>query len=427
MENLRDEPFVENLRFEICIVLTYPSRGGEEASATIMAWLLAMLSRECPLGALPRGDAWGSPAGALTFQASEAIQGHSMRRHVPLLTLLVLCLASPALAQFETASVVGTVRDASGGIVADAKVTLTNTQTGVSVERMSDANGSFEFFTVQVGHLCVVCGKDGFLHRAGRERPGDGRRTPARRADHGGRAGERDRGGKRPLPCCCRPTRAIAARSSPVRRLGRCRSMAVSTRSWPCCRRAFAFRRWPPGGREGSFNVNGLRSTFNNFLIDGVDNNAYGTSNQGFSNQVMQPSPDSLEEFRVVTNNMSAEYGRAAGATINVAYASGTNQFRGSAWEFARRTESQRDRLLSTARRRKATVRARSVWRRHRRADHPKNRAFFFADFEGFKQTRGVTASTTIANLAQRAGILTVDVRNPLTGAVYPGGHAQFR
>ncbi len=65
--------------------------------------------------------------------------------------------------------------------------------------------------------------------------------------------------------------------------------------------------------REGAFNVNGLRSTFNNFLIDGVDNNAYGTSNQGFSNQVMQPPPDAVGEFRVVTNNQSAEYGRAAG------------------------------------------------------------------------------------------------------------------
>jgi len=68
--------------------------------------------------------------------------------------------------------------------------------------------------------------------------------------------------------------------------------------------------------REGSFNVNGMRSTFNNFLLDGLDNNAYGTSNQGFSNQVMQPSPDAVAEFKVVTNNMSAEYGRSAGATI---------------------------------------------------------------------------------------------------------------
>ncbi len=76
--------------------------------------------------------------------------------------------------------------------------------------------------------------------------------------------------------------------------------------------------------REGAFNVNGLRSVFNNFLIDGVDNNAYGTSNQGFSNQVMQPAPDAVAEFKVVTNNQSAEYGRAAGATVNVAYRSGT-------------------------------------------------------------------------------------------------------
>src|SRR5438094_670643 len=48
--------------------------------------------------------------------------------------------------------------------------------------------------------------------------------------------------------------------------------------------------------REGSFNVNGLPSSQNNFILDGVDNNAYGTSNQGFSNQVSQVSPDALQE-----------------------------------------------------------------------------------------------------------------------------------
>jgi hypothetical protein len=71
----------------------------------------------------------------------------------------------------------------------------------------------------------------------------------------------------------------------------------------------------PP--REGSFNVNGQRSTFNNFLLDGVDNNAYGTSNQGFSNQTINLPPDAIAEFRIVTNNMSAEYGRTSGAMIN--------------------------------------------------------------------------------------------------------------
>ena len=52
----------------------------------------------------------------------------------------------------------------------------------------------------------------------------------------------------------------------------------------------------------------------------------------------MQPPPDAVSEFRVVTNNQSAEYGRAAGATVNVAYRSGTNQIHGDAWEFFRDT-----------------------------------------------------------------------------------------
>ena len=63
--------------------------------------------------------------------------------------------------------------------------------------------------------------------------------------------------------------------------------------------------------RDGSFNVNGGRSELNNFMLDGVDNNAYGTSNQGFSNQVIQPNPDALQQFKVETNNYSAEFGRA--------------------------------------------------------------------------------------------------------------------
>ena len=91
--------------------------------------------------------------------------------------------------------------------------------------------------------------------------------------------------------------------------------------------------------REGAFNVNGMRSTYNNFLLDGVDNNSYGTSNQNYSSQVVQPSPDALAEFRVITSNFSAEYGRVGGGVINAALRSGTNQFHGTAYEFLRNTD----------------------------------------------------------------------------------------
>src|SRR5207248_9099017 len=139
--------------------------------------------------------------------------------------------------------------------------------------------------------------------------------------------------------------------------------------------------------REGAFNVNGLRSTFNNFMLDGLDNNAYGTSNQGFSNQVVQPTPDSVAEFQVVTNNESAEYGRAAGATINVAYASGTNQLHLSLWEFVRNTSLNAVGFFRP--------RVGNVFPFHRNqfggavgGPIVKNHAFFFLDYEGFRQIR---------------------------------------
>src|ERR1019366_7617590 len=90
--------------------------------------------------------------------------------------------------------------------------------------------------------------------------------------------------------------------------------------------------------REGSFNVNGMRSTYNNFLLDGVDNNAYSPSNQGFSSQVVQPSPAAIAEFKVITSNFSAEYGRVGGGVVNAALRAGTNRFHGTAYEFIRNT-----------------------------------------------------------------------------------------
>ena len=83
--------------------------------------------------------------------------------------------------------------------------------------------------------------------------------------------------------------------------------------------------------RDASYNVNGNRSEQNDFLLDGLDNNAYGTSNQSFSNQAIQPSPDAINEFRVETDNYSAEYGRSAGAVFNVSINSGTNHLHGKA------------------------------------------------------------------------------------------------
>src|SRR5687768_2063590 len=338
--------------------------------------------------------------------------------------LLSTATARTAHAQFETATVLGTVRDASNAVVPEATVTLSNTATGVSMTKATNAEGNFEFFTVSAGRYLMTVEKTGFAMAMVENitvQVGSRMRVDAQMSV--GQVTERIQvTGAAPLIETDTSARGQIITGDQTRALplnGReYSSLALLTTGV----RLSALNNNQAGTpREGAFNVNGLRSTFNNFLIDGVDNNAYGTSNQGFSNQVMQPAPDAISEFKVVTNNMSAEYGRAAGATINVAYRSGTNTFRGSVWEFMRRTE-----MNATGFFRPAT----GVKPGYDRDQYggvlggpiKRNKAFFFADFEIYDQTRSQTTSSTIATMAQRSGVLAVDVRNPLTGEVYPAG-----
>jgi hypothetical protein len=339
------------------------------------------------------------------------------------LQFVLLITPPPALAQFDSATVVGTVRDASGGSVPEAKVTLTGVDTGISAVRTSSENGGFEFPAVKPGVYVVTAEKSGFalalvdnvMVQVGARLRVDltmpvGQLTekvevtassPLLETDSSQRGQVISGDQTRALPLLSREYSSLALLTTGVKLGG----SSLTTGNTP---------------REGALNVNGLRSTFNNFLIDGVDNNAYGTSNQGFSNQVMQPSPDAIGEFKVVTNNMSAEYGRAAGATINVNYRSGTNALHGSAWEFLRATD-----LNATGFFKPAT--GKPELDRHQfggvlGGPIVRNRAFFFADYEGLRQTRRTTGFATIATPAQRQGLLSVDVRDPRTGAVYPAG-----
>jgi hypothetical protein len=335
----------------------------------------------------------------------------------------LLLTAASASAQFDTATVVGTVRDASESVIPGAKVTLTAIETGISTVRTSAADGNYEFPAVKPGAYVVTAEKPGFaVALVDQVQVQVGARLRVDLKMPVGQVSEKvevkatqplvetdtsQRGqvisGEqiRALPLISREYSALALLSTGVKLAG----SSLTTGNTP---------------REGAFNVNGLRSTVNNFLIDGIDNNAYGTSNQGFSNQVMQPPPDAITEFKVVTNNMSAEYGRAAGATINVNYRSGTNTLHGSVWEFLRDTSLNATGFF------KPTTGKPSI-DRHQfggvfGGPLVRNRAFFFGDFEGLRQTRRVTAFASIATPAQRQGTLAVDVRDPRSGVTYPAG-----
>ena len=347
-----------------------------------------------------------------------------MKRHLLSLCVLALVLgaAPAAFAQFDTATVVGTVRDNSGGIIPGATVTLTNLDTGVAVVRVTDENGSFEFITVRVGRYKVTAELEGFstaladnlqVTVGARQRvdmklePGQLSETievvgtsPLLETDSSQRGQVITGEQAVALPLNGREYSGLVLLSPGVR------VSALSTGGSP---------------REGSFNINGLRSTFNNYMLDGLDNNAYGTSNQGFSNQLMQPTPDAVAEFKVVTNNMGAEYGRSAGATVNVASRSGTNSFRGAAWEFYRDTSLNATGFFKPASGQKPPL-ERNQFGGALGGPIVRNRAFFFGEYEAFRQTRAAVSTITIPTLLQQQGILSVDVRNPVTGATYPAG-----
>jgi hypothetical protein len=337
---------------------------------------------------------------------------------------LLLCLSCAAFAQFDSGNVLGTVHDQSGALVPGAKVTLINLDTGIAVQTSTSEAGEYEFASVRTGRYKVAVERQGFALVAvsnvtvdvNTRRRIDLTLSPAQvsetvevvgapsllETDSSQRGQIVSKTQAVELPLNGREYSQLVLLTSGVRQ------SAVGTGSIST-------------NREGSFNVNGLRSTFNNYLLDGLDNNAYGTSNQGFSNQVIQPSPDALAEFQVVTNNASAEYGRAAGATINVASASGSNNLHVTAYEFLRNTALNAGGFFKSSDGRKPQFN-RNQFGFVVGGPIRKQKTFYLLDYEGFRQVRGIVSTLTLPTMAERAGILPVDVFNPFTGVKYTAG-----
>ena len=159
-------------------------------------------------------------------------------------------------------------------------------------------------------------------------------------------------------------------------------------------------------------------------MLDGVDNNSYGTSNQGFSNQVIQANPDSLTEFKIETNNYSAEFGRASGAVISATIKSGTNRFHGEGWEFLRNTD------LNSVGFFKPVGGGTLPFHQNQfgaAIGGPilKDKLFFFADYEGFRRLAHPLLFASVPTTAMDRGDFSaygVAISNPLTGTSYANG-----
>jgi Carboxypeptidase regulatory-like domain/TonB dependent receptor-like, beta-barrel/TonB-dependent Receptor Plug Domain len=332
---------------------------------------------------------------------------------------IALLSAATASAQFDAATVLGAVRDASGAVVPGATVTLKNTGTGISATTTSDQDGNYQFLNVRVGDYTVRAELQGFSAAEADTFPVVV--NARQRVDltlKVGNVGETVvvNGAATLLESESSERGTIIDKEQIVNLPLNGRAYADLALLSPGVRRSAI-----ADSRDASFNVNGLRSAVNSFILDGVDNNSYGTSNQGFSNQVVQVSPDAVEQFKVETNNFSAEFGRTGGAVINASMRSGTNAFRGTVWEFNRNT------ALNAVGFFKPTSGVKPKLQRNQfgavfGGPIVRNRTFFFADYEGFRQISRTVTFASIPTVAQREGSLGKPIQNPLTGEIYADG-----
>ena len=369
-----------------------------------------------------------------------------MRRFI--VHALTICLFAfiPSLshAQFETASVLGFVNDSTGAAVANSKVTLTDLATGVAKTVSSDSQGQYQFTDVHIGKYKIAVEAAGF--------------SSASTQPFSVTVNARQRVDVTLTPGGVSETVTVNAGVAQLETETSETGTVISTtemHSLPLNGRAYGdLATLAPGvrrnnlenqsvtSRDASFNVNGQRSEFNNFLLDGLDNNAYGTSNQGFSNQAIPPSPDAINEFSVETNNYSAEFGRASGAVINVSINSGSNRFHGRVWEYNRNTSLNAigpflPALNVLTGKRQKPVLIRNQFGGALGGPILRDKLFFFVDYEGNRQVQGQYTTATIPNANERNGQFVyagntpataglagqpVPLRNPITGQVYANG-----
>ena len=168
------------------------------------------------------------------------------------------------------------------------------------------------------------------------------------------------------------------------------------------------------------FVANGNYQTQNNFLLDGFDNNQGTTNAQSLSSEVVRPSPDALNEFKVQTNSYSAEFGRSAGAVINVSLKSGTNDIHGSGWYFNRNKALAANSWINNL---TGLPKQDLSWHQFGGTlGGPilKDKLFYFGDYEGFHENFSDTYLVTVPTVAEKQGIFPVPVMDPSTGLPYP-------
>jgi len=254
--------------------------------------------------------------------------------------LTTICLLLPALlaAQGASGRVLGRVADPSGAVLSAAKITLTNEATGISRDANTNESGDYSFVDVAPGTYTVQFELTGFKKNVQKSVIVDVNQVVTLNSTL-------QIGGSQETVEVTSEAPQVDTTSTQLGAVINDRSvneLPLNTRD------TYQFLQLQPGVQSqlgssgslfagsddpGSVSVNGGRTRANNFSVNGGDAN-----DQFVNTPTIQPTPDAVEEFRVITNTFDAEYGRNSGSVVNVITKSGGNTFHGDLYEYFRNT-----------------------------------------------------------------------------------------
>ncbi len=253
---------------------------------------------------------------------------------LPLFALSLFPGVRSTSAQSTGGRIRGTVTDPSGGAVSGAKLVLTNEANGTQRDTQSGASGEYIFLEVPIGTYQLEINQQGFKKYLHRGLVVDLNEVVSLDValQLGGASETVEVTGAPPVvdTTSTQLGAIVNERSSTQLPLNQ-RDVYQLLQLQPGVQSQIGNNLFYGSDKAGVVTVNGGRGRANNYSVNG------GDGNDLFANlPAVQPSPDSIEEFRVITNSFDAEYGRNSGAVVNVVTKSGTNDYHGSVYEFLR-------------------------------------------------------------------------------------------
>jgi hypothetical protein len=336
-----------------------------------------------------------------------------------LFILMVLTVVTPLWAQKDAGAIVGLVRDASGAVVTGAKVTVTDVDRGIQLSLSTNDAGQYVASPLRIGRYSVTVEKQGFKKAVAgpvqvniQDRVGvDLKLVPGMATEVVTVSSERPQ------------LETETSELGQVVDSRRINALPLNGRNYAQLALLGAgVAPAEPGSRVETsfgFSANGARSLQNNFLLDGIDNNANLGDVLNGSAYVVQPSVDAIAEFKVQTNSYSAEFGRGNGAIMNAVIKSGTNQIHGDVFEFLRNEKFDAINAFDTGQ---------QPYKQNQfgfTLGGPiiKNKTFFFGDYEGLRIRQGKPQLSTVPTQDEIGGNFSAFLTNTPATAIDMNGN----